>query len=274
MSTEQSQGTTQSSQSGGSQSTSDQGSGATGTTSQGSTATGTTSTQTAQTQQQAAPARPDWAPETAWNPEKGFDVDAFGKHWTEQVAPVLTRDAAEQVRRNALPQKPEDVKIELPKEFQLPQGVEFKLDPAKPEFSKLQAAAVKHGLSQDAVTDLVGVYAETMVGSEAVLTAAKQAEIAKLGANGPARVTALSTFFDGIGASELKQMLVTEGIVKAAERMVAKFSSQGAATFSQAHREPGQSGGKVSDEEFAKMGPAARLDYARQFDQSQFQKSA
>jgi len=187
---------------------------------------------------------------------------------------VATRDAAEQVRRNALPQKPEDVKIELPKEFQVPQGVEFKLDPSKPEFAKLQAAAHKHGLSHEAVTDLVGVYAETLVGSQATMSAAHAAEIAKLGANGPARVTALGTFFDGIGAPEMKQMLVTAGIVQAAEKLVSKFSSQGVASFSQAHREPGSTGGKVSEEEFNRMSPAARLDYARQFDQSQFQKAS
>lgn len=187
---------------------------------------------------------------------------------------MVTRDAAEQVRRNALPQKPEDVKIELPKEFKLPEGMKFEFDASKPEFSKLQAAAVKHGLSSEAVTDLVGVYAETLVGSESTLAAAKAAEIAKLGNNGPARVTALGTFFDGIGAPEMKQMLVTESIVRAAEKLVAKFSSQGVASFRQDGREPQQGGGKVSNEEFAKMGPAARLDYARQFDQGQFQKKA
>lgn len=183
---------------------------------------------------------------------------------------MLTRDAAEQVRRLALPQKPEDVKIELPKEFKLPEGMEFKFDASKPEFSKLQSAAVKHGFSQDAVTDLVGVYAETLVGSEATLNAAKQAEISKLGANGPARVTALGTFFDGIGAGEMKGMLVTAGIVQAAEKLVAKFSSQGAASFSQAHREPGGAGTKPTEEQWGKMTPAQRMDYTNSVDQSKF----
>lgn len=174
-------------------------------------------------------------PEKYFDAAKGPNLDEFGKHYSE----LATRDAAETVRRLTLPQKPEDVKIELPKEFQLPQGIEFKLDPAKPEFAKLQAAAVKHGLTQEAVTDLVGVYAETLVGSESTMATAKAAEVTKLGANGPARITALGTFFDGIGAPEMKQMLVTAGIVQAAEKLVAKFSSQGAASFSQAHRVAG-----------------------------------
>jgi hypothetical protein len=35
---------------------------------------------------------------------------------------------------------------------------------------------------------------------------------------------------------------------------------------------PQQPGGKVSDEQFAKMSARERIDYARQFDQAQFQK--
>jgi hypothetical protein len=48
--------------------------------------------------------------------------------------------------------------------------------------------------------------------------------------------------------------------------------SQGTATFSQAHREPGhdQRGGRVSDEAYNAMSPGQRLDYSRGFDQSQF----
>jgi hypothetical protein len=35
---------------------------------------------------------------------------------------------------------------------------------------------------------------------------------------------------------------------------------------------PGGQGGKVTDEQFAKMSPGERLDYARRFDQTQFQQ--
>lgn len=187
----------------------------------------------------------------------------------------MVRDAAEQVRKASAFQKPEDVKIELPKDFQLPQGVEFKLDPAAPEFAKLQAAAVKHGLSPDAVTDLVGVYAETLVGSQAVTDAAHAAEIAKLGANGPARKTALDTWINSMVGEELgkhmSQFVLTAQCVQGFERMAARFQTQGVAPFSQSHREPGPSGQKVSDEVYAKMSDREKLDYAKQFPQSQFQ---
>lgn len=211
-------------------------------------------------------------PETCFQADKGVDFDAFGKHWAEKIAPVLTRDAAEQVRLNSLPAKPEDVKIELPKEFKLPQGVEFKLDPAKPEYGKVRELAVKHRLTQDAVTDLMGVYAETLVGSEQALSAAKKAELDKLGSNAQNRVAALETWFTGMvgedGAKQLKSMLVTAGIVSTFEKLVAKYVGQGAAPFGQNGREPPPGGGRRSDEEIAKMTPAQRLDYVRQFDQS------
>ena len=219
-----------------------------------------------------APARPDWVPETCFDPQNGVVLDAFGKHYAEKIAPVLTAHAAEQVRLNSLPSKPEDVKIELPKEFKLPQGVEFKLDPAKPEYGKVRELAVKHRLSQDAVTDLMGVYAETLVGSEQAIATAKKAELDKLGSNAQNRVAALETWFTGMvgedGAKQLKSMLVTAGIVSTFEKLVAKYVGQGVAPFGQNGREPPAPAGRKTEAEVAKMTPAQKLDYVRQFDQS------
>lgn len=201
-------------------------------------------------------------------------ADEFGKHYAE----LVTRDAAEQVRRNALPQKPDDYKLELPKDFKLPEGTKFEIDAAAPELSRFREAAVKHGLSQDAVTDLMGLYAETQVASKTAIDAAKAVEVKKLGANGPARITALETFFTGLlGAEDARavgSMLVSARIVQAAERLAAKFASQGAGSYSRAHTEPPEPAGKVSDEQWNQMGPAERFDYARKHDQSQFMNGA
>lgn len=229
------------------------------------------STATVPTVTPTAPsARPDWLPEKYFDATKGPNFDEFGKHYNE----IMTRDAAEQSRRLALPSKPEEVKLELPKDFQLPQGMEFKLDPSMPEYSKMQAAAVKHGLSPEAISDLVSIYAETKVGSQATIDAAHAAEVAKLGANGPARITALETFFTGLvgkdAAQHIKAMAVNSPMVQALEGVAAKFASQGAASFSQSHREP-PSGQKVSDEAYSKMSDREKMAYAAQFPQSQFQ---
>lgn len=190
---------------------------------------------------------------------------------------MVVRDAANESRRLALPQKAEDVKLDLPPDFRLPEGVDFKFDPAKPEYNKFRDLVVSEGLSQSTATKLTGLFAELMVGDQASIQAWEAAEVAKLGANGPARATAVETGMKGmIGealAGHLKIMTRTAGGVQALEAILAKFSSQGAAPFSQAHRVPGEAGGKVSDEEYARMSPAAKLDYARGFDQAQFQKA-
>jgi hypothetical protein len=224
------------------------------------------------------PTRPDWAPESAWNKDRGFDLDAFGKHYNADVAPKLASWAANEARKAQLPQKPEDVQLALPKDFTLPQGVEFKLDPAKPEFAKFRELAVKRGLDADTVSDLMGVYAETLVGSEAQIQTAKQAELAKLGANVTARVDAINTFMTAMvgpdGAKAIGSMLVTANIVTSVEKLMAKFATQGAASFSQAHREPPGQPGRLPQAEADRLSGYEKMKYARQFPQDQFQQKA
>jgi hypothetical protein len=59
---------------------------------------------------------------------------------------------------------------------------------------------------------------------------------------------------------------------RAAVPAATKFASQGAASFSQAHREPNTTGpGRVSEEEYNSMSQAERFAYAKSFDQRQFQ---
>lgn len=213
--------------------------------------------------------RPDRLPETYWDKDKGIKPE-FWDHYAENA----TRLAADEVRRNALPKAAADVKLELPKEFKLPEGMQWEWKTDAPEFGKFRDIAVKRGLDQDTITELMGVYAETRVGSEAEYKSAQAAELAKLGANATARVTALDTFFTGLlGAEDAKHVragMYSAGIVTALEKLVSKFASQGAASFSQSGREPAGTPGRVSEEAYAKMTPAERWDYARQFDQKQF----
>jgi len=65
-------------------------------------------------------------------------------------------------------------------------------------------------------------------------------------------------------------MMVTADIVKGLETLQQKFSSQGAAPFTQAHRVPADPAGRATDAEFDAMTAGQRLDYARSFDQRQF----
>jgi len=269
---QQATGTTQSSQGTGAQQTS---ASTTAAAQGGAASAGQTSgqqTQQAQaTQQQAtqaaAPARPDWLPENFHDAKTGPKWDDFGKHYAE----VITRDAAEQIRRNALPAKPDDYKIELPKDFVVPQGVEFKFDDANPALAN--ARALYHDImsgkvsGQEGFSKLLGLYAAEQVTQKQNYTTWAQAEQQKLGANGPARITAIEQYLTGkLGPDTAKLMMAgiaAAGQVEGWEKIIAGGVSQGAASFSQSHRDPGAGGGRPTEEQWAKMSPAERLDYTR-----------
>jgi hypothetical protein len=149
---------------------------------------------------------------------------------------MATRIAADDVRKGSLPQTAEAYKVELPADFKPPAGVEFKLDTSNPALGQLKAVAHKHGLTQDAVNELIGVYAGAEVGTEARIKTAATAEVTKLGPSGPARVDAVTRFMDGSGLGVLKSTLVTAAQVEAWESHITKLTNQGGASFSQAHR--------------------------------------
>jgi hypothetical protein len=222
--------------------------------------------------------RPDWAPESAWDPKTGLKADEFGKHWTEKVNPILTAHAAEQVRRNALPAKPEDYKAGVSPNFKPPEGIEFKLDDNDPLWAQAKTWAHKNGLSQDAFLEAIDLVAGRDVATQQRVTTARNAEIAKLGTTGPARIDAIETFYKGLLGNEAEAKAVMSRVFTAAdvqlhEKMISKFATQGAASFSQSHRVPPEAPGKVSDAEYNAMTPAQRWDYARSHDQRQFQNN-
>jgi hypothetical protein len=149
---------------------------------------------------------------------------------------MATRIAADDVRKGSLPQTAEAYKTELPADFKPPAGVEFKLDQANPALGQLKAVAHKHGLTQDAVNELIGVYAGAEVGTEAAIRSAAAAEVTKLGPSGPARVDAVTRFMDASGLGVLKSTLVTAAQIEAMEAHITKLTTQGGAQFSQSHR--------------------------------------
>jgi hypothetical protein len=143
--------------------------------------------------------------------------------------------AAEDSRKLALPQKADDYKLALPKEFKAPEGVEFKLDETDPLFSQAREWAHKNGLSQDQFESGMALLAASKVGDAAMLKTARDAEVGKLGVNGPARIDAITTWMDAKGYGALKPMLVTAEMVGTFEKMMRDV--QGGAPFSQAHRD-------------------------------------
>ncbi len=83
-----------------------------------------------------------------------MDWAGFEKHYNDNNTPKLTQLAADEIRRTTLPKTPAEVKLELSKEFKLPDGMEWKFDTTRPELAKVQEIAVKRGLDQDTVSEL------------------------------------------------------------------------------------------------------------------------
>jgi hypothetical protein len=195
----------------------------------------------------------------------------------QELRDLLTAKADAELKKANLPATAADYVAELPADLKLPPGVTFEINAADPMLADARAWAHSKGLSQSDFSELVGIYAGTKAAEQAFINTATAAEVAKMGMNGVQRVTALETWLRGMVGDKLagpmRQMMATADIVRGLEIIQARMVTQGTASFSQAHREPGheQRGGRVSDEAYNAMTPGERLDYARGFDQSQFQ---
>lgn len=237
-----------------------------------STSATTSATTTPNSPPSAAPAkpeRPSWVSDAHWDAEKGIKPE-FGEHYKQ----LATFKAAEDSRRLTLPQKPEDYPFELPNDFKPPQGVEFKLDQNDPLVAEARKFALESGLSKEQFQKMLTLHAGSEITRQQMLKTAVDGEIAKLGAAATARVTAVQNFLTAqLGepmAKHMATMLVTAQHVEGFEKIMAAFRNQGAATFSNTGREPPKEPGRVDDAAWAKMTHAERLDYSRQFPQSQF----
>lgn len=187
--------------------------------------------------------------------------DTFGAHINE----LTSFRAAEESRRLTLPQSPDKYEIKLPADFKAPDGVKFEFKADDPLLAQARTMAHGMGISQDNFSKLLGLYAGAQVASQQQIAAARNAEVAKLGTTGPARIDALSTFFkaqlgDAEGAQFMSRVF-TATDVQIAEKLVAKIS--GNKSFTTGGREPPEQQGKLSAAEIAKLSPAARLDYTR-----------
>lgn len=219
----------------------------------------------------AVNARPAYVPEAFWDATKN---EVKGKEFGEHFNQLTARIAADDVAKLSRPQKPEEYKLELPKEFKPPEGVEFKFRDGDPLLAQARSMAHEMGISQDNFSKLLGLYAGAQVADQQNISTARNAEIAKLGTTGPARVTAVNTWLDAMGVSGLKARMWTAADVQMFEGLITRFSNQGGGQFRGTGREPPEPQGRVSNEAFAKMSPAERLDYTRKFDQSQFTNGA
>lgn len=214
----------------------------------------------------ATPARPDWLPQHFNSPQdfrSGYDELAAFK-------------AGLEVKRSTLPKTAGDYKAELPSDFKMPDGVSFEFQSDAPLMA--QARTLFHDIDQgrlsgqEAFSKALALFAGGQIASRQQQISRRNEEIAKLGAAGPSRIDALATFYraylgDAAGTRRMQHLWTAQDVMDA-EMEVSKITSQGGARFTGNGREPPQPAGRLSSEQIAKLTPAQRLDYSRQFEQA------
>jgi hypothetical protein len=175
------------------------------------------------------------------DPAAGGDTPRADQVSPEEINRLIQADAAERTRKLTLPQRPEDLELVLPKDWQTPQGIEFRLDPENPLLPAAKTFALKHGLSKEGWSELLALSAASAVAAAQARKSFVEGEIAKLGVNGTPRVTAITDFQKSyFGDPEIvKAMLPTTAkAVEGWEKLIRERVSQGAASYPGPGREP------------------------------------
>lgn len=172
---------------------------------------------------------PEGLPAQFWDQQTGqVNLPEFVKSYGEVSAFKTQHDQ----RIAALPKDPKDYKIELklPDGVKVPDGAEFKIDDKDPRLPAVRAFAHKHQLSQDTVNELISLHAQMEIEAYAAGEAELQAEMKKLGSNGPARTQAAETFLKAnLGKDEyeaLRPVIGNAVAFAAVEKLIARATSQ------------------------------------------------
>ncbi len=204
--------------------------------------------------------RPEWLPESYFDAEKGETKwDDFGKHYSE----IAAAHKAEADRLAAFPQKIEDLEIPLPEGAKLPEGV--KLDANDPTFSAFRQFVFDKKIDPAVAGELLGMEVKSRLSEVEMINKRVDEEAAKLGPNSSARITAVRTAFEGRFGKPVGEAIMS-GVfradqVQALEKVVLALSNGTAGDVSGGQRE--QKSEEISDEDYAKMSPRERLEYAR-----------
>jgi hypothetical protein len=192
----------------------------------------------AQDQAPADPAAvPSGALPTEGQPEK-FRVGKFDLTEAD-VAAMMARQSAEDLRKTTVPASPELYEATLPDNFK-PPAVEFKFNPNVPSLVAAKNLAFAKGWNQQDFSEALAIFAGHVAGQEAVLQERARAEIAKAGINAPQRVDAVGRWITSMvgdaDAKPIRATIVTDAHLRFYETGMSKLTSQGSASFSQQHR--------------------------------------
>jgi hypothetical protein len=137
----------------------------------------------------AKPAAGDTAPALVPDQKYQFgDLELKG----QEILDLLKFKGETDLRRAAVPADPSQYKTELPKDFVLPAGTDWRFNDADPALAAARAWSHANGLTQDQFSNLIGQYVSMEATKEATYRNAMKRELEALGANATMRVTALA----------------------------------------------------------------------------------
>jgi hypothetical protein len=194
------------------------------------------------------PTRPEWLPESHWDPEGSTIKPTFGEHYNE----LATFRQAETDRLAKVPKTAAEYKLELSPDLQLPEGVtreDLAIDENNPRLQAFREKLFSRKADPELANELYGLYVQEQAEQVAVINKRIGEEQQKLGGNFGERVAALGTFFEGrVGkdlAAAVMKGIFTADQVKALEQVAAQFSNQGAARIPAKGAEPNDDPGKI-----------------------------
>ena len=173
-------------------------------------------------------------------PEK---VTISGVDYTaDQVNEALKFKAESDIRKTALPKDANGYEVKLPSDFKAPEGAAFEFNKDDPLLARARELAHQRGLSQEAFSDFLGIYAANRIGEQQMLATARNAEMGKLGSAAGNRIAAVETWLKSqVGAkanlivSQMRAYPVAS-MIEMFEHLARASSDQGSAPYSQGHR--------------------------------------
>lgn len=164
-----------------------------------------------------------------------------------ELAGMMEQQAVADQRRLTLPPSPEAYEAKLPADLKLPGDQTYVFDQNDPSLIAARNMAHAKGWSQQDFSEALGIFASHIAGQEAALAERSRAEIAKAGVNAPMRVDAVGRWITSMvgeaDGKQIKSLIVTDSVLRFYESLMTKLTSQGSASFSQAHRVPAEDRG-------------------------------